>query len=92
MATEKLKRALGIRDVFLFYIVSGLSLRWIASAAAAGQSAITVWVLGFCGFFLPLAGVSWSSLPVIHRKAASTSGRGKHTATLPGLWQRGRIG
>jgi amino acid transporter len=56
MATEKLKRALGIRDVFLFYIVSGLSLRWIASAAAAGESAIAVWVLGFCGFFLPLAG------------------------------------
>jgi amino acid transporter len=56
MATEKLKRALGVRDVFLFYIVSSLSLRWIASAAAAGQSAITIWVLGFCGFFLPLAG------------------------------------
>jgi amino acid transporter len=53
---EKLKRALGLRDVFLFYIVSGLSLRWIASAAAAGQSAITVWVLAFFGFFLPLAG------------------------------------
>jgi len=56
VATEKLKRALGVRDVFLFYIVSSLSLRWIASAAAAGQSAITIWVLGFCGFFLPLAG------------------------------------
>jgi amino acid transporter len=56
MPTEKLKRALGVRDVFLFYIVSSLSLRWIASAAAAGQSAITIWVLGFCGFFLPLAG------------------------------------
>ena len=56
MATEKLKRALGIRDVFLFYIVSSLSLRWIATAAAAGESAIAIWVLGFCGFFLPLAG------------------------------------
>jgi glutamate:GABA antiporter len=53
---EKLKRTLGLRDVFLFYIVSGLSLRWIATAAAAGQSAITVWVLAFFGFFLPLAG------------------------------------
>jgi glutamate:GABA antiporter len=56
MATEKLRKALGVRDVFLFYIVSGLSLRWIATAAAAGQSAIAVWVLGFFGFFLPLAG------------------------------------
>src|SRR6201996_9517782 len=52
----KLKRALGLRDVFLFYIVSGLSLRWIATAAAAGESAISVWVLAFFGFFLPLAG------------------------------------
>jgi amino acid transporter len=56
MAEEKLKRELGFRDVILFYIVSGLSLRWIATAAATGPSAITVWVLGFCGFFLPLAG------------------------------------
>src|ERR1700744_3619728 len=53
---EKLKRALGLRDVFLFYIVSGLSLRWIATAAAAGQSSIAVWGLAFFGFFLPLAG------------------------------------
>jgi amino acid transporter len=56
MTTEKLKRALGFRDVFLFYIVSGLSLRWIATAAAVGQSAIAVWVMAWCGFFLPLAG------------------------------------
>jgi amino acid transporter len=56
MAEEKLKRELGFRDVVLFYIVSGLSLRWIATAAAVGPSAIAVWLLGFCGFFLPLAG------------------------------------
>jgi glutamate:GABA antiporter len=53
---EKLRKALGFRDVVLFYIVSGLSLRWIATAAASGQSAIAVWVLAWCGFFLPLAG------------------------------------
>jgi amino acid transporter len=56
MAAEKLKRELGFRDVILFYIVSGLSLRWIATAAATGQSAIAVWVLAFFAFFLPLAG------------------------------------
>jgi glutamate:GABA antiporter len=56
MAAEKLKRELGLRDVILFYIVSGLSLRWIATAAASGQSAIVVWLLAWCGFFLPLAG------------------------------------
>jgi glutamate:GABA antiporter len=56
MAAEKLKRELGFRDVILFYLVSGLSLRWIATAAASGQSAIVVWLLAWCGFFLPLAG------------------------------------
>ena len=56
MAPEKLKRELGFRDVILFYIVSGLSLRWIATAAASGQSAIVVWLIAWCGFFLPLAG------------------------------------
>jgi glutamate:GABA antiporter len=56
MAAEKLKRELGFRDVILFYIVSGLSLRWIATAAASGLSAIAVWLMAFCCFFLPLAG------------------------------------
>ena len=52
---EKLRRALGFRDVVLFYLASGLSLRWIATAAATGQSAISVWILAWFGFFLPLA-------------------------------------
>jgi hypothetical protein len=52
MAAEKLKRELGFRDVVLFYIVSGLSLRWIATAAASGQSAIVGWILAWC---IPLA-------------------------------------
>ncbi len=56
MTEEKLKRELGFRDVLLFYIVSGLSLRWIATAAASGPSALAVWVLACIGFFLPLAG------------------------------------
>jgi glutamate:GABA antiporter len=56
LATEKLKRALGHRDLILFYVVSGLSLRWIATAAATGPSALGVWLLAWCGFFLPLAG------------------------------------
>ncbi len=56
MTTEKLKRELGFRDVLLFYIVSSLSLRWIATAAASGPSALAIWVLACIGFFLPLAG------------------------------------
>ncbi len=55
MVNAKLKRALGFRDLILFYVVSGLSLRWIATAAATGPSAIAVWFTALCGFFLPLA-------------------------------------
>jgi amino acid transporter len=55
LAKAKLKRALGFRDLILFYVVSGLSLRWIATAAATGPSAIAVWITALCGFFLPLA-------------------------------------
>ena len=30
------KRVMGFRDLLLFYVVTGISLRWIATAAAAG--------------------------------------------------------
>ena len=55
MPTTRLKRALGFRDLVLFYVASGLSLRWIATAAAAGPSAITIWITALLGFFVPLA-------------------------------------
>jgi amino acid transporter len=51
-----LKREIGLVDLVLFYVVSGLSLRWIASAAASGPSSIAVWIFAWLGFFLPLAG------------------------------------
>jgi len=51
-----LKREIGFLDLTLFYVVSGLSLRWIATAAASGPSSIVVWVFAWIGFFLPLAG------------------------------------
>jgi glutamate:GABA antiporter len=50
-----LKRVLRFRDLALFYIVSGLSVRWIASAAAAGPSTLVVWLLALFCFFIPLA-------------------------------------
>lgn len=55
MPITKLKRALGFRDLILFYVASGLSLRWIATAAAAGPSSITIWLTALVGFFVPLA-------------------------------------
>ena len=54
-ARPTLKRALRFRDLTLFYIVSGLSVRWVATAAAAGASTLLVWVFALCGFFVPLA-------------------------------------
>lgn len=49
------KRALGLRDLVLFYIVTTLSLRWVALAAAAGPSSIVIWLVGLGTIFLPLA-------------------------------------
>jgi len=50
-----LPRVLGVGDLILFTLVVTVSLRWVAGAAAAGPSAITVWGLALAGFYLPLA-------------------------------------
>jgi amino acid transporter len=49
------KRALGLRDLVLFYVVASLSLRWIPLAAAAGPSSLVMWMVGLVAIFLPLA-------------------------------------
>ncbi len=49
-----LRRVLGFRDLVLFYLVTGFSLRWIATAAAAGPSALVIWVIAALGLFVPL--------------------------------------
>ncbi|HUB50596.1 MAG TPA: APC family permease [Terracidiphilus sp.] len=50
-----LKRTIGFRDMALFYVASGLSIRWIAAAAAAGPSVLVVWIAALVCFFIPLA-------------------------------------
>ncbi len=55
-STPELKRTIGLRDLALFYVVSGLSVRWTATAAAAGPSILIIWIAALAGFFLPLAG------------------------------------
>jgi len=52
---QLLKRELGFFDLTLFYIAGGLSLRWIATAAAAGPSTILIWIFACLCFFVPLA-------------------------------------
>jgi amino acid transporter len=50
-----LKRGIRFRDLALFYVVSGMSVRWTAMAAAAGPSILVVWVAALTCFFIPLA-------------------------------------
>jgi len=50
-----LKRGIRFRDLALFYVVSGMSVRWTAMAAAAGPSILIVWVAALTCFFIPLA-------------------------------------
>ena len=46
---------MGFRDLLLFYVVTGISLRWIATAAAAGPSSIVIWIGAWLVFYMPLA-------------------------------------
>lgn len=48
-----LPRALTLRDLVLFNIVAVLSLRWLATSAAAGPSSLVLWLLAALFFFLP---------------------------------------
>jgi amino acid transporter len=49
----ELPRILTLRDLVLFNIVAVLSLRWTATAAAAGPSSLSLWVLAGLLFFIP---------------------------------------
>jgi len=49
-----LRRVLTFRDLLLYYIVTGFSLRWVATAAAAGPSALVLWILAALLLFVPL--------------------------------------
>ncbi len=49
-----LRTNLGFRDLLLFYIVTTFSLRWMATAAASGPSALVIWLIAAAGLFVPL--------------------------------------
>lgn len=51
---RSLRQAMGTTDVVLFFVVAVMSNRWIATAAAAGPSALVVWGIVLVAFFLPL--------------------------------------
>jgi len=51
----KPRRVLGFADLLMFYVVTGISLRWIATAASAGPRSIAVWIFAWACFYVPLA-------------------------------------
>jgi amino acid transporter len=48
-------KVLGLRDVVLMNIVAVVSLRWIARGARTGPPSVTLWILAWIAFFVPLA-------------------------------------
>src|SRR5262245_27531702 len=50
----RLRRALRLPDVVLFFVVAVVGLRWIATAAASGPSGLVLWLIALVTFFLPL--------------------------------------
>src|SRR5262249_10644229 len=52
---SKLRRVMGLRDLVLFYTIAVVGLRWVPTASTLGPSAVTLWLLSFSCFFLPLA-------------------------------------
>ncbi len=51
----QLRRAMGPLDAVLFFIVASANLQWVAAAAAAGPSSLSVWLIGGAAMFVPLA-------------------------------------
>lgn len=52
-AAPQLKRALNLRDLVLFNVVAVIGIRWVATAAKAGPSSLSLWVLAAILFFVP---------------------------------------
>lgn len=50
----RLQRVMGFRDLLLFYLVTGFTVRWVGTAASAGPSAVVIWLLACAAFYVPL--------------------------------------
>ena len=48
-------KTLGLRDVVLMNIVAVVGMRWIARGARTGPPSVTLWILAWLAFFVPLA-------------------------------------
>jgi amino acid transporter len=52
---SSLRRVLRVKDLVFFYVTAVLGMRWVATAAAAGPSALLIWVGAALCLFVPLA-------------------------------------
>jgi amino acid transporter len=50
-----LRRVLRVKDLVFFYVTAVLGMRWVATAAASGPSALLIWILAALSLFVPLA-------------------------------------
>lgn len=50
----QLRRTLGLADVILFFVVASSNLQWVAAAAKAGPSSLSVWLIGCVAMFVPI--------------------------------------
>jgi amino acid transporter len=53
--SDRPARVMGFRDLVLFYVVTGVSLRWIATAASIGPSSLVIWIGAWLFLYVPLA-------------------------------------
>ena len=63
-----LRRVLRVKDLVFFYVTAVLGMRWVATAAASGPSALLIWVLA-----APLRSPRLHR----HRTFVALSGRGR---------------
>ena len=52
-AKPRLERSLNLRDLVLFNLVAVIGITWVATAAKAGPSSLTLWLLAALLFFMP---------------------------------------
>ena len=54
VAAPRLRQAMGLGDLLLFFVVTGFHVRWVAAAAAAGPATILLWIVATLTFYVPL--------------------------------------
>jgi amino acid transporter len=55
VSDDRFIKALGLRDVVLMNVVAVVGMRWIARGARTGPASVTLWILAWIAFFVPLA-------------------------------------